>query len=242
MNAKVRVKQLLSHCGLEIRRAGNSGYDPLADMRRLCGSIRRPLVIDAGANDGKTIAAFRDNLDDPTIHAFEPGRTTFTALGRQTAGIPNLHLNNLALGSERGCVEFIENSKSDMSSILEPSVECKGTIQDRYPVDVTTLDAYCAERNILAIDILKSDTQGFDLEVIKGGKNLLADRRIHLIYMEITFCDMYKGLPRADEIFGFLFDHGFSLVAFYNFYHRNDLAAWCDVLVVNRDYQGNRRV
>ena len=125
-----------------------------------------------------------------------------------------------------------------MSSILEPSIECKGTIQNRYSVEVTTLDEYCSQRNIPAIDILKSDTQGFDLEVIKGANNLLANRRIHLIYMEITFCDMYKGLPRADEIFGFLFDHGFSLVSFYNFYYRNDLAAWCDVLVDNRAYQG----
>jgi len=242
MNFRVRVKQLLSRFGLEIRRAGQSGYDPLADMRRLSGSIRSPVVFDAGANDGISVASFRDNLDNPTIHSFEPGRATFTILQRRTAGLPNVHLNNLALGSQRGRVEFIENTRSDMSSILEPSIECKGKIQDRYPVEVTTLDDYCAERHIPAIDILKSDTQGFDLEVIKGGKNLLTEQRIHLIYMEMTFCDMYKGLPRADDIFAYLFDYGFSLVSFYNFFYRDDLAAWCDVLVVNRAYQGNRRL
>ena len=239
MNFRVRVKQLLSRFGLEIRRAGQSGYDPFADMRRLSGSVRCPVVFDAGANDGISVGSFRDNLDNPTIHSFEPGRTTFTVLQQRTAGIPNLHLNNYALGSQAGRAEFIENTLSDMSSILEPSIECKGTIQDRYEVEVTTLDDYCAERNIPAIDILKSDTQGFDLEVIKGGKNLLEKRRIHLIYLEITFCDMYKGLPRVDDIFGLLLDHGFSLVSFYNFFYRNDLAAWADVLVVNRAYQGN---
>lgn len=238
MNFKVHVKQLLSRFGLEIRRAGQPGYDSSVDMRRLCGSIHRPVIFDAGANDGKTVCSFRDNFVDPTIHAFEPGRTTFTILQQNTTGIPNLFLNNCALGSQAGHADFVENSLSDMSSILEPSIECKGTIQNRYPVDVTTLDDYCAERNIPAIDILKSDTQGFDLEVIKGGKNLLANQNIHLIYMEITFCDMYKGLPRTDDILRFLFDHGFSLVSFYEFYHRNDVAAWCDALFMNRAFRG----
>src|SRR5207253_4668851 len=98
--------------------------------------------------------------------------------------------------------------------------------------EVRTIDSYCAERGITIIDILKSDTQGFDLEVIKGAARLLEQRRIQLIYMEITFSDMYKGLPRFDEIYGFLADRGFALVSFYDFYYQHGRAGWTDALFV----------
>src|SRR5258708_32459917 len=161
MNFKSRVKQQLARFGLEIRRSGESGYDPFGDMRRLSGSAPGLVVFDAGANGGISVEAFRDNLDNPIIHSFEPGRSIFPELQRRAAGMRGVHLNNCALGSRPGQFEFIENTLSVMSSILEPSVECNGSVKDRYQGEVTTLDDYCAARNIPAIDILKSGTPGF---------------------------------------------------------------------------------
>lgn len=123
-----------------------------------------------------------------------------------------------------------------MSSILEPSADCWGEIKARVQVELRTLDAYCTEHRITHIDILKVDTQGFDLEVIKGARELLKLRRIRMIYMEITFSDMYKGLPRLDEIYGFLASQGFSLVSFYAFHYQHDRAGWTDALFINPHY------
>jgi hypothetical protein len=145
------------------------------------------------------------------------------------------------LGSRTGVIDFLENTRSDLSSVLEPGVDCWGAIKARIQVAMTTVDEYCAERDISHIDILKSDTQGFDLEVLKGATQLLKLRRIHLIFLEITFSDMYTRLPRLDEIYGFMTDHGFSLVTFYPFSYQHDRAGWTDALFINPDYKLQRR-
>jgi FkbM family methyltransferase len=139
---------------------------------------------------------------------------------------------DFGLGAEVGTLEFLENVHSELSSFLEPGVECGGTIKRRQ-VKVRTIDDYCTENGINCIDILKSDTQGFDLQVIKGAKRLLMEKRIHLFYTEITFCEMYQNSPKLDEIYGFLADQGFSLVSFYKFYYQNGRAGWTDALFIN---------
>jgi len=102
-----------------------------------------------------------------------------------------------------------------------------------------TLDEYCVENKIPAIDILKSDTQGFDLEVIKGARELLRRKAIHLIYMEVILSDMYKGLPGVDEIYTFLTERGFNLVSFYQYHYQHPGAAWTDALFVNKAWSGD---
>jgi FkbM family methyltransferase len=226
------VKQLLRRVGIDIRFIPKLGFDAYADMSKLVVTDR-PLVFDVGANRGQTIEHFRDAFAWPVIHAFEPGLDTFAELQRRWAGVPDLHLNNIALGARAESRTFIHSEPDDMSSFLEPSVDAWGEIKDRYPVEVITIDDYCAARGIERVDILKSDTQGFDLEVIKGAQRMIDNRAIHLIFMEVTFSDMYKGLPRFDEIYAFLADRGFALVSFYDFYYQHGRAGWTDALFIN---------
>ena len=112
-----------------------------------------------------------------------------------------------------------------------------GEIKQRVHVDVKTVDDYCADLGVDAIDILKLDTQGFDLKVIRGSDQLLAQHRVHLIYMEIIFSEMYMGLPRFDEIFGFLADREFVLVAFYDFHYQSGRLGWADALFVDPQFR-----
>ena len=197
-------------------------------MRKLAGTDA-PLVFDVGANRGQSIERFRRVFGHPVIHAFEPGRAAFAELQRRCAGAV---LNNVALGPREETRTFLDNDHDDMSSLLEPSATAWGEIASRYPVDVITLDGYCRTRGIERIDILKIDTQGFDLEVLKGAEGLLRAPAIHLIYTEIIFSDMYKGLPRFDETYAFLADRGYALVSFYDFYYQNDRASWTDALFI----------
>jgi FkbM family methyltransferase len=237
-NVKHIVKRVLSSLGYKVRRISDEvGQDPLYDLERLAGNGSL-VIIDAGANIGQSIFSFHRIFREPVIHAFEPGRETFAELQQRTSGLPGLHLNNYGLGSQSGTLQFIRNSTCEMSSFLEPSVDCWGTVQERQDVTVKTLDEYCAEENVNSIDILKSDTQGFDLEVIKGAQRLLSRRAIHFIYMEIILCDMYKGLPSLDEIYSFLAEQGFALVSFYQFHYQPPRAAWTDALFVNPQWKG----
>jgi FkbM family methyltransferase len=233
------LKRILSSAGYDIKRrktkrvsADDFGLNAFRDMQRLSKASPGLTIIDAGANEGQTINEFRNEFDHPIIHAFEPG-PVFIKLRKQTLGIPDLHLNNFALGSKAGEMDLTENEYSSMNSLLEPGADSWGVTRKTQKVAVQTLDDYCARKRLTHIDILKSDTQGFDLEVVKGASQLLTQNRVHLIYMEIIFSDMYKGLPSLDEIYRFMTDHGFRLVSFYQFFFQHDCAAWTDALFVN---------
>jgi FkbM family methyltransferase len=227
------IKRLLLSMGLVVRRASaETGKDPFLDLQRLAGD--EPLVIiDAGANVGQSIFDFHSVFREPTIHAFEPGVETFAELTRRTSGLRHLRLNNCGLGSQPGVIKFVQNTESEMSSFLEPTEDCWGTVQERRDTLVRTLDEYCSEQNLSRIDILKTDTQGFDLEVIKGANQLLARNAVHLVFVEVILWGLYKGIPGIDEIYSFLTEHGFSLVSFYQFQYQHPKTAWTEAVFVN---------
>jgi FkbM family methyltransferase len=226
------VKSLLRTLGYDIHKI-QAGRDPFREMQRLVGVWPQSVIFDVGANVGDTIESFRAVLPRAEIHSFEPSPETFRKLQEKCSAMPNLFLNSAAMGAAPGVAEFVENTDSTMSSFLEPGKACWGEIKRRVQVRVTTIDRYCDERKIESIDILKSDTQGFDLEVIRGAYRLLAEHRIHLIYMEIIFSEMYRGLPRVDEILRFLADCGFVLVALYNLHYQDGRLGWADALFVD---------
>jgi FkbM family methyltransferase len=232
------LKSLLHRCGFEIQRVPRSlapsqvsvGHDPYQDMRRLTEATAGPIFFDVGANVGQSVARIRTYFDDPVIHSFEPGPETFVRLQDATRNIPNVTLNNLALGRNSGTAELVENTDPAMSSLLEPGPESWGSMKSRTTITVSTLDEYCASNMIGHIDVLKLDTQGFELDVLHGGEGLFREGRVGAVFMEITFSDMYKGLPRLDELYRFMIERGFRLVAFYDFHYQNNRLGWCDGL------------
>jgi FkbM family methyltransferase len=189
-----------------------------------------------GANVGQTIAFLRATLDNPVIHSFEPGHRAFAELARRCSGIPDLYLNNFALGSRSTLLELQENIHHELSSFLDLGVAGGGEVSRRLAVDVTTIDNYCDQCKIDKIDILKSDTQGFELEVLKGAETLFESHRVHFVLLEITFAELYKSLPRMDTLYAFLANRGFCLVSFYKFYYQNDRAGWTDAMFVDPQY------
>ena len=87
-------------------------------------------------------------------------------------------------------------------------------------VDCTTIDRFCSECSIKKIDVLKIDTEGFDLEVLKGATSMLAHKAIKFIYFE--FNDI---APRSDASGGALVPidqliraYGYRFIATYTDY------------------------
>jgi hypothetical protein len=54
-------------------------------------------------------------------------------------------------------------------------------------VQVTTLDAFCNRERIASIDILKTDTEGYDARVLSGARRMLSEKRIHCVVSEVGF-------------------------------------------------------
>jgi hypothetical protein len=107
-----------------------------------------------------------------------------------------------------------------------------GSVDRRREVAVDTVDAYCERNRVTRIDILKSDTQGSDLEVLRGAAEMLRNNRIALIFVELTFSKLYQNGARFHEIYAFLEDLGFALASFYTMNYRNRLLSWTDGIFV----------
>ncbi len=230
IDLRAAARRQFARAGYDVRRiTGDVGEDPYRDMSRLVTSPR-PVVADVGANVGQTVERVRTTFTEPLIHSFEASPTTFTELERQVGGLPGVQVVNGAVGSAAGRMELFEHAASDMSSLLEPGEELTGAVRGRVEVDVLTLDDYAAEHGIERFDVLKSDTQGYDLEVIRGAEGLLARRAVDLVLIEINIRSAYKGMPRLDEVCGHLFDRGFELVAFYNVHYVGDRMNWADAM------------
>lgn len=235
---KSAVRRFAWRMGYDIVRfrGVSMGVNPIVDMQQFLKGQGAPLILDVGANDGKSIDAFKRAFPDCTIHSFEPSPTTYEQLQAHCCRLKGVTAWNLGVGSCNSTLQLQENERSVMSSFLSPGEVCGGRIVRTTDVQVVTLDSFCMEQDIDFIHVLKSDTQGFDFEVLKGAGLLMKENRIGLIYFEFTFSEMYKGLPSFHEVFGHLLDNNFALVGFYEFHYLKKLASWTNVLFVNREY------
>jgi len=230
-NFKNFVKAIFNRYGLDVSRyqPGRLGISPYADMKHFL-HVDAPIVIDAGANQGQMALRLKQEFPKCMIHSFEPSPTTFEMLKQNVSCHPSIYVWNAGLGASSGKQMFLENTHSDMSSFLTPSASTWGKVHKHTEVDVRTLDEFCAEQGIDRIDILKSDTQGYDLEVLKGANKMMYEGRVNLVYVEVTFYEMYKGAPTFGDLCRYLDPLSFRLVALYPIIYKDKMAGWTDAL------------
>ncbi|MBV8168682.1 MAG: FkbM family methyltransferase [Alphaproteobacteria bacterium] len=161
----------------------NGEYRVLATLLPDC-----VVAFDVGANRGdwaETALALNPALQ---IHAFEPGAASFAALtGR---GLPAaVRCNRLGLGAAAEQRElYALGTDTRLASLYR-----RTGLEDDYKIEtpargelvtITTLDAYCAEAGVAAIDYLKIDTEGHDLQVLRGGRGLVERGAVRFIQFE----------------------------------------------------------
>lgn len=235
---KSLIRRRFKALGVTIHRyPGPVGGDPFEDMHRLVLTGRRPLIIDVGANVGQSVVQFKTMFPSAEMHSFEPSPSTYDLLCSNVARYSGVHLNNCGVGAEAAEAMLLENSYSDMSSLLTPGRLAWGEVTQQTPVRIETLDDYCADHNLEPITIVKTDTQGSDLDVVKGSVGLIARHRIQMVYMEVIISEMYEGLPHFDEVLLFMREHGFRLVSLYNFRIQEGLLSWADALFVDPAFE-----
>lgn len=236
--AKKLVQDLIRKMGYDIRKFQRNtiGISPFTDMSIFLEHEKRPMIFDVGANHGQSLKKFKALFPKSRIHSFEPGEKAFDFLSDVAKGYSDINVNNYGLGSKTGEQIFYENTHSDMSSFLDIGSDGWGRIQQQKRLKIETIDDYCDQKGIDAIHILKSDTQGYDFEVIKGARGMMSQNRVYLVYFEFIYSDMYQKLPRIDEVFRYMYDSNFLLVNFYDSNMANRVLSWNDMMFINRDF------
>ena len=229
------IKRILRKLGYDIVPIGpkhKSIIDPFYDIYYTLSrkGILNPIIFDIGSNVGDTISAFRTFYPKSTIHCFEPQFKCFEQLNSRFKGDRNLKINKIALGSSKELVKFGENVMDVNSSFFELDTEGQGHVINRIEIEVDTIENYCSENDIERINMLKIDTQGYDLEVLKGASLLIKGKKIDCILVELIFSKLYKQQPRFTEICDFMIVNGYKLVRFYDFHFLNEYAYFTDAL------------
>lgn len=216
------VKSVFSAFGLFIaRRYPNAvnGHDLRYDLKVVVRK-ENPLCFDIGANRGQTIELLQRCFRSPGIHAFEPSSATFAVLASQSFG-PQVKLHQLALGEQAGIAEFRNYTQSELSSFLPVNTNKSENIFAEEEliltesVQVDTLDGFCSAQGIEQIDLLKIDTQGFELPVLRGGAELFRKKRVGAVLLELNFSPLYEGQSDPLEILALMRAHHMRLVDYY---------------------------
>ncbi len=209
------------------------GSDLWEDLRAIIAS-ENPLCLDVGANIGQTIELLLANFKQPMIHAFEPAPGSFEQLRKYETN-PLVRIHNVGVGAATGEVLFHEYPSSELSSFLplsdNPASRFSGAQPQRTLLrEVVTIDDFLAQQAMRAVDVLKSDTQGFDLNVLRGAATALEDGAIKTVLIEMNFIQLYDGQSSTSEIFDFLSGKGYGLVDLYEKERRHNQIQWCNAL------------
>ncbi len=131
-------------------------------------------VFDVGANVGEwSQALLREasrtrSAGSLHLHAFEPASFTYQLLSRRLRG--HAQLQQLALSSTEGeAALHVAGPGAGTNSLHETGGVCLPT----EVVHTTSIDKYVHAHGIGRIDLLKVDTEGHDLEVLKGAHQSL---------------------------------------------------------------------
>ena len=84
---------------------------------------------------------------------------------------------------------------------------------------ISTIDEYCIQNNIKNIDLLKIDTEGYEMNVLEGAFDMLKGKKISFIFCEVGFLQSNKRNTSFSELCEYLSLKGFN---FYSLYQMSD--------------------
>lgn len=148
------------------------------------------VVFDVGANAGIYSLAAAAASPGSEIHAFEPTPEIAAHL-RGTVGIngigDRLHVHETAVGDRAGLI-FLnrfsgENDDNEGMNFVSTESRAASSIE----VPMVSLDAFCSERGLQEIDLLKVDVQGNEPAVFEGARGLIERGAIRAIFFELNW-------------------------------------------------------
>ncbi|WP_165585464.1 FkbM family methyltransferase [Roseococcus sp. SYP-B2431] len=145
-------------------------------------------ILDVGANLGQSCLPLAEALPRARIYAFEPAARSFARLQAAVAVHPNVEPLNLALGARTESAAMTAGGTSVTNRLILPAPAQRPSLaqalgrmpggpppepeaprrERRQGVEVVAGADFCRDRGIDHVSFLKIDTEGHDLEVVRG--------------------------------------------------------------------------
>jgi FkbM family methyltransferase len=168
-------------------------------------------VADVGANVGHwsrsilTAASEAGRAADLRLHAFEPDASAYERLARALDGAPAT-LSPVALSDRDGTLVLHVVAPAAGTNSLHAAPDATA----RESVPAVMLDSYAARSGVPGFALVKIDTEGHDLTVLRGADSLLAGHRIAVAQFEYNHRWVFARAFLRDA-FDFLAGHGYQI-------------------------------
>jgi FkbM family methyltransferase len=219
MNFKSLVARFFQHSPMDARTV-----DPKVLMPGRARVEGDPLVIvDVGCRWGFA-DAFPLDASDLKVFGFDPDTEECERLRARYEG-QQVEIVPLGLAGHPGTRTLHFTRQPACSSLLKPiesltrdypALHCAQE-ERRMEVKTTTLDLWSKDIGLGWVDYVKIDTQGTELEILKGGERLLPG--VRALEIEVEFNPIYEGQPLYADIDHYLRQRGFVLWQFTNHVH-----------------------
>lgn len=181
---------------------------------------REITLVDIGCNRGDFTAAVAAHAGIRRAVLVDPQPALAPDLRRRFPD-DRFQIASVALGERDSVAEFAILAADSCSSLLtvKPEAGFAGrqidtTVTERRQVEVTSLDELLKRQQWLGtVDLLKIDTQGNELSVLKGAARSL--RSVRLLWIEVSFHSLYEGDALFPEVHGFLSAAGFRFYSLH---------------------------
>jgi FkbM family methyltransferase len=201
-------------------------YPPVDSLAYHLKTVFRELeidcVLDVGAHEGEFAGFLRDLDYAGEIVSFEPVASSFAKLCLARSTDKAWRGHNIALGAEDGELALNIYAGSVFNSFLKPAEH--GTTRFRDATQLVRVDKVAVRRLESVIDellavrpasriFLKIDTQGYDLEVVRGAGSRLPE--IRALQTELAARATYEGMPTLPEALAALDLLGFEVTGLF---------------------------
>ncbi len=177
-------------------------------------------LVDVGANDGHFGSRLRRHGYRGRLLSFEPAPSVYERLARRSSADKRWDAFRVALGDREGAALLNLTAATGFNSFLRPNslalqlfeagTEIQGEVRvsvDRLDRILPTLLPQIKQQRVF----LKVDTQGYDLNVLRGAGRQLES--IVGVQVEMAMTPLYEGAPLYDDVVEFLEARGFALIA-----------------------------
>jgi FkbM family methyltransferase len=222
----------------------------ILDLARAELAKRPSVVLDVGANVGDWTATLCEGHATPLrVFCFEPASETFRFVTTRLAGLKTgaqVETVHAAVGAEPGeaVLHVYQSLAGNQSLVLRSGPEgTGGGTPTPETVRVVALDGFCAERGIDELAYVKSDTEGFELQVMKGLHGMLARRAVGVLQFEYNDAWIDARVFLADA-FALLQPLGYTLArihprgieVFETYVHALDNFQFSNYLAIREDW------
>lgn len=205
---------------------------------------KEPVFFDIGANVGDYAENLLREFPKAKIFAFEPTPIAYSQLKKKLLN-SSVKIFNIGFSSEKTIKKiysYTQDAGSQHSSMFAEVFTKIHHAESVKEIDFscTTIDNFCSENEIDFIDFIKIDTEGNELNILKGATRMLRENKINFIQFEFNEMNIFSKVFLKD-FYDILNQYEFyrlsekKLIPLHKYNPTNEIFKFQNILAINKN-------